>query len=298
MGNAEMAPHIYLMPYPYAKQALLVDGATVTTRPTVPGEGPHQRFASPPWKRYPLRGTATELKGVEKTRVYIADRHPLYREGVRRALSAYPDISVWGDGPPDNSLVAVIEANPPGVLLLDIDPPGLNGLNLARQVKKRSPGTGIIILGPYWDDEHLFQAIRAGAAGYASKDITPAELADLVRRVGRGQYPINDTVLTRPHVASRVLHQFQEISVMGKEVEEFFSPLSPRETEVLTYVASGYSNKEIARILKLSEQTIKNHITSILRKLDANDRTQAVVRALREGWIPLKPESPQEPTSG
>lgn len=224
---------------------------------------------------------------MERIRVFVADRHALFREGIRRVLSAYPDLEVWGEGVPSSELLPELEAGGPGVLLVDIDLPSLQGLDVARLVKRRCPGYGIIVLDPYWDDEHLFRAIKAGAAGYASKDIGPRELVELVRQVGQGRYPINDAVLTRPQVAQRVLRQFQDLSVLGREIQEFMSPLSARELEVLRYVASGYSNKQIAAALNLSEQTIKNHITSILRKLDANDRTQAVVMALRQGWIQM-----------
>ena len=233
---------------------------------------------------------------MERIRVFVADRHALFREGIRRALSDYPDIEVWGEGVPSADLLPELEAGGPGVLIVDIDLPSLQGLEVARLVKRRCPGYGIIVMDPYWDDEHLFQAIKAGAAGYASKDIGPRELVDLVRQVGAGRYPINDTVLNRPQVAARVLRQFQDLSVLGREVQELMSPLSARELEVLRYVASGYSNKQIAAVLNLSEQTIKNHITSILRKLDANDRTQAVVMALRQGWIKM-PEGEEKASS-
>jgi DNA-binding NarL/FixJ family response regulator len=142
------------------------------------------------------------------------------------------------------------------------------------------------------DDEQLFHAIRVGAAAYCTKDAQQDEIIKLIRRVARGEYLINENVLQRPFVASRVLDQFRELSQMETGAEGVFSPLTPREVEILDCVAQGNSNKEIARILNISDQTVKNHITSILRKLAVNDRTQAVIYALRHGWIRLTDESP------
>ncbi len=129
-----------------------------------------------------------------------------------------------------------------------------------------------------------------GAAAYFLKDVDPAILVDAIRKVSQGEYLINDNVLARPMLASRVLKSFRELAIGEPETEPLFVPLSAREVEVLDYIAKGNSNKEIARVLKISDQTVKNHITSILRKLAVNDRTQAVVYALRRGWIKMDPE--------
>ena len=117
-----------------------------------------------------------------------------------------------------------------------------------------------------------------------NKETTPDQLIDTIRRVAHGQYPINESLITRPSVANKVLQQFQELSLQSETV---ISPLTRRETEVLDYIAQGYLNKQIAAELDISEQTIKNHVTSILRKLNANARTEAVVLALKQGIITL-----------
>ena len=149
-------------------------------------------------------------------------------------------------------------------------------------------GDGVAVLGVlHEDDEQLFHAIRVGASAYAIKDIAAQELISLIRRVGRGEYLINENVLSRPFVASKVLDQFRELASLDEASDTVFSPLTPREVEILDCVARGNSNKEIARLLSISDQTVKNHITSILRKLAVNDRTQAVIYALRHGWIKL-----------
>ena len=114
---------------------------------------------------------------------------------------------------------------------------------------------------------------------------TPEEMIHTIERVAQGEYLINDSVLAKPVLASRVLKSFRDLATGDQEVEPLFIPLSAREVEVLDYIAKGNSNKEIARALSISDQTVKNHITSIMRKLAVNDRTQAVVYALRQGWI-------------
>jgi len=224
---------------------------------------------------------------VNRIELVIVDDHPLFRRGIRWSLEHEADLVVVGEAGDGPSAVQQIETTSPDVVLIDINMPQMSGLEVTRIVKRRQPQTGVIILTMHEDDEQLFHAIRVGAAAYATKDIEATELIRLIRRVARGEYLINDTVLSRPFVASRVLEQFREMSQMGNGPEGVFSPLTPREVEILDCVAQGNSNKEIARILSISDQTVKNHITSILRKLAVNDRTQAVIFALRHGWIKL-----------
>ena len=155
----------------------------------------------------------------------------------------------------------------------------------------------IIILTPSKDEERLFQAIKVGAAAYFTRNITPDELIDAIRKVSHGEYLIDEDVLAKPELATRVLDTFRKMGSTVEEEEEeedetknIYSPLSSREVEILDYIARGNSNKEIAKSLKISDQTVKNHITSILKKLSVNDRTAAVVHALRHGWIKMHTE--------
>ncbi|UCG82720.1 MAG: response regulator transcription factor [Dehalococcoidia bacterium] len=224
---------------------------------------------------------------MDITSVFIVDRQTIYRQGVRQALSADDSISVVGDCPPGSEALTLVEAFAPNVVLLDVDLPLLRGLDIGRQITTRCPQSALICLTSSPDDDQLFQAIRSGAAAYLSKEISAEELAHAIKRIKKGDRPINETLLTRPRAAEHVLRQFQDLSLMGKAMETLATPLTPRETETLKYVAEGYSNKQIAHVLGISEQTIKNHITSILDKLDANDRTHAVVLALRQGWIDI-----------
>jgi DNA-binding NarL/FixJ family response regulator len=224
-------------------------------------------------------------------KLLIVDDHPLFRQGVRSALSIYDDIEIVADVSSGEDAITWLMAAPPNrepsVVLVDLNLPGISGLELTRQLRHQYPSLGVVMLSIHEGDEHAFNALQAGAADYHSKDITPKDLADILRRVARGEYVIND-VVEKPKVASRLLSQFRSLPVdysMPEADFALFQPLSDREIEVLERIAAGGSNKEIADILGISTQTVKNHISSILRKLSLNDRTQAVLYALRRGWI-------------
>jgi two-component system response regulator DegU len=175
---------------------------------------------------------------------------------------------------------------PPDVALLDIDGSADPGLTLARKIKQHSPRIAIVVLASNPSDEQLFEVLKGQAASYLSKETTADNLVETIRRVAHGEHPINESLTTRPKVAEQVLLQFQELS-RRTEAEPFISPLTPREMEILKYIGQGYLNKQIAVELGISEQTIKNHVTSILRKLNANARTEAVVLALKQGLITI-----------
>jgi len=220
-----------------------------------------------------------------KIKVIVADRQPLFRKGIEYFLKEAEDITISAEASSESELLAKVVYEIPDVVLLDIS---LNseGMELARVVKQHVPSVAVIVMAPAPNDEGLFMAIKARAAGYVSRDISSDELINIIRRASRGEYPLNDSFLSQPKVAAQVLEQFQDFS-WGKGVETFVSPLTPRETQILNYMAKGYLNKQIAGMLDISEQTIKNHVTSILRKLDANARTQAVITAVRRGIISL-----------
>lgn len=213
------------------------------------------------------------------------DDHPLFLRGVRLTLEDSSEFDVVGEAADGQRAITLSEQLQPDVILIDINLPGMNGLEVSRVIKRRQPQTAIIILSVYEDDEQLFSAIKAGAAAYSAKDISPERLVEMVRQVARGNYIINENVLSKPIVAKRVLNQFRELANAESENEPIFAPLTNREVEILDCIARGNSNKEIARNLSISDQTVKNHITSILKKLNANDRTQAVIMALKHGWI-------------
>jgi len=214
----------------------------------------------------------------------IIDKQAFFRAGVRQALSQQSDFKILDCDPADEPL-ELIETNSPDVVLLDIDFPALSGLELGKKIARRYPNIRAVMLSPDPNDEELFEVIKTGAVAYLNKNTTTEELVSIIRRACRGEYPINDSLLARPGVAEHVLKQFQDIVSVGKIMETITAPLTHRETQILNYIAEGNSNKRIAHILEISEQTIKNHVSSILRKLNANDRAHAVALAMRNGWI-------------
>jgi DNA-binding NarL/FixJ family response regulator len=227
---------------------------------------------------------------VKALRVILVDDHPLFRQGVRHVLDGVQGIQIIGEASDGQMAIQMADALAPDVILCDVNLPGLNGLEATRVVRRRNPHIAVIILTVHEDDEQLFQAIKVGAAAFSTKDVGQDKLVDMVRRVGRGEYLINENVSTKPFVASRLLKQFRDLAAMDRDEEGLFAPLTSREIEILDCIARGMSNKAIARNLHISDQTVKNHITSILRKLMVNDRTQAVVYALRRGWIKISDE--------
>ena len=224
----------------------------------------------------------------QKIKVLIADAQPMFLRGIEAVLSKEADLDICGQATAGEELCHKVDTLIPDVILLDINMNGGNGLELGRTVKQLLPSVALIIITPQTSNEELFNVIKVRAAGYLERDVDTAELVNTVRRAAAGSHPINDTFVARPEVAKQVLQQFQEIT-WGKELETFVSPLTPRETEILQHMAKGYLNKQIAQTLCISEQTIKNHITSILRKLDANARTEAVVTAIKRGLITITP---------
>ena len=191
----------------------------------------------------------------DKTTILLVDDHALFRVGMRNILEREDDF------------VIVAEADD------------------SRSAIDRALETSPNVLAVSEDEDALFDAIKAGAAAFILKDVGPDDLVTIIRRVSSGEYLINDKVFAKPAVASRVLKEFRELAVYGQEAAPIFAPLSPREVEILDNIAQGMTNKQVAYALSISEQTVKNHMSSILRKLSVNDRTQAVVYAMRQGWI-------------
>ncbi len=218
---------------------------------------------------------------MDRIRVMIIDEHAFYRAGVREALSSQSDIDIVECDPTDDCL-ASIEHNSPDVVLLGSDLASLSSLDLSRKITQHHPNTRVIVLSPSPDDTELFEVIKTAAVACLNKNTAAEDLAHTIRRARAGEYPINESVMTRPMVAKQVLNQFNGFK---RSIQDLAAPLTKRERQILTYVAEGNSNKQIAYILEISEQTIKNHVSAILRKLNANDRAHAVALALRSGWI-------------
>jgi two-component system, NarL family, response regulator DegU len=228
---------------------------------------------------------------VDKITVVVIDEQELFRAGVCQVLSQNPGFAVLECAPSDDTL-RLIETTMPNIVLLSCQLTAHGGLELGKRIARCSPNTRVIMLSPDPDDEELFQVIKTSAVACVNRNASAGELVTTIRRVCNGEYPIHEIVMTRPAVARRVLRQFEEIhSVGGMAVEALSVPLTVRETQILGYVANGNTNKQIARALQISEQTIKNHISAILRKLNANDRAHAVVLAIRRGWISAEIET-------
>jgi len=223
---------------------------------------------------------------MEKIKVFILSSQSLFRQGVRQSLDSASGIEISGEAGVSDEVLPTMESSLPDIVLVDIDAPAENGLKLARRVRQRLPNIGVVVLTSSTDDDQLFQAIKAQAAAYLSKEVSAEQLLDAVRRTAQGEHPINESLTKRPKVAEQVLHHFQELS-LGEGTEVVIAPVTPREREILTYMAQGYLNKQIVYTLKISEQTVKNHVTSILRKLNANARTQAVVEAIKQGLVSI-----------
>ena len=218
---------------------------------------------------------------MDKIKVMIVDEQAFFRAGVRQVLSQQSDLEIL-DCAPNQDTLGLIEANLPDVALLGSNLATLSGLELSGKIARHYPNTKVIVLSPDPNDEELFEVIKTAAVACLSKNTAAEELANTIRRACNGEYPINESLITRPMVARHVLNQFQH---MRRTMEAVVAPLTPRETQILNYIADGNTNKQIARILEISEQTIKNHVSAILRKLNANDRAHAVVLAIRHGWI-------------
>ena len=231
------------------------------------------------------RGGPDRRAAGERTHILIVDDHALMRVGMRNILEREPDFVVVGEADDSRSAIEAAAELSPDIILMDLTLPPPGGIETTQRIKRELPASAIVVLSTDEDEDALFDAIKAGAAAFILKDVSPDDLVTIIRRVVAGEYLINDKVFSKPAVASRVLKEFRELAVYGQEAAPIFAPLSPREVEILDNIAQGMTNKQVAYALSISEQTVKNHMSSILRKLSVNDRTQAVVYAMRQGWI-------------
>ncbi|MBA3778984.1 MAG: response regulator transcription factor [Chloroflexi bacterium] len=231
------------------------------------------------------RGGPDRRNPEAKTKILLVDDHALFRVGMRNILEREPDFEIVPDAEDSRSAFDMAAEHTPDIVLMDLSLPAPGGIETTQRVKREVPSAGIIVLAVSEDEDQLFDAIKAGAAAFILKDVGPDDLVTIIRRVSAGEYLINDKVFAKPSVAGRVLKEFRELAVYGQEAAPIFAPLSPREVEILDNIAQGMTNKQVAYALSISEQTVKNHMSSILRKLSVNDRTQAVVYAMKQGWI-------------
>lgn len=227
-----------------------------------------------------MEKSSSEETGIQ---VVIVDDHPFFREGIREVLSAESDISVVAEAETGDEALEIIPDINPDVTLMDVNLPGMNGMQVTKQLKDHYPMLKFIILTAYDDDEQIYHAIRIGASAYFAKDVAPEQLISTIRAVAGGYYVIQDRRMTPDQVETWLLECYQRFG--AEPDDDIFSPLTAREMDVLELIIEGLSNKGIAYRLGISKQTVKNHVTSILAKLGLSDRTQAAIYALRRGWV-------------
>ena len=205
-------------------------------------------------------------------RVVIADDHAVVRQGLRTYLELQDDVDVVAEAADGDAAVAAAERHGPDVVLLDLAMPRLDGVAALRELRERAPTARVIVLTSFGEDDRLFAALRAGAAGFLLKDTEPADIVRAIRDAHAGHSPLS------PATATRVV---EELARGGRP--RAMDLLTPRELDVLRLIARGRSNKRIALELGVAEKTVKTHVGHVLSKLGLSDRTQAALYAVREG---------------
>jgi DNA-binding NarL/FixJ family response regulator len=217
---------------------------------------------------------------MDKIKVLIADDHAVVREGTRQILEQEPDIDVIAEAADGEEAVRLAGSSRPDVAIIDIAMPGIDGIEATRQIKSLYPSVAVLILSAYDDDQFVFSLLEAGAAGYLLKSIRGRELVDAVRQVHAGESVLH------PAIARKVLNRF--VPAVDKPSRQRPSDmLSEREIEVLRLATRGLSNQDIADELCLSLRTVQAHLGHIFNKLQVSSRTEAVVHALKQGWVTL-----------
>lgn len=237
---------------------------------------------------------------MAEIKIVLIDDHPLFREGVKKALTSFPDILVIGEAGTGADGLSLIRSLRPDIAVLDINLPDENGLQITRRILSENIDVKIILLTGYMDSDQPLHAFRAGVFAFCTKDIEHEQLAEIIRLVASGKWVYEGQAMDAEEKKAWLegqLFRGTDENATGQR----FSPLTHRESEILHLVARGLTNKQIGYLLGISEQTVKNHLTSLLRKIGAGDRTQAVVYALKHGWIRL-PEGEEpidaSPSSG
>lgn len=230
---------------------------------------------------------------MDPIKLLIVDDHPLFRQGLVDVLETDPGLRVVAQAADGEVAIGFAREYRPDIILMDVNLPNANGLRVTRHILNELPQTKVVILTGYDDAEQVFHALRLGAAAYCSKDIPPEGLLNTVHSVYNGNYVVHGQVMTYEEVIGWVQQRLGRYNYpLDEQAADSYTPLSPREMEILEMVTRGSSNKEIAFRLNISQQTVKNHMTAILRKLHVEDRTQAAVYALRHGWVRLDSSAP------
>ncbi|QQZ10255.1 response regulator [Heyndrickxia vini] len=224
------------------------------------------------------------------TKIAIIDDHQLFREGVKRILEFEKTFEIVAEGEDGASALQLIEQTKPDVVLMDINMPNKNGIEATRQLVETYPDTRVIILSIHDDENYVTHALKTGATGYLLKEMDSDALIDAVKVVAEGGSYLH------PKITRNLVEEFRRLANRqstgtGYQQPEVVRPLhllTPRECEVLQLLADGKSNRVIGETLYISEKTVKNHVSNILQKMSANDRTQAVVSAIKNGWVEVR----------
>ena len=226
-----------------------------------------------------------------QTRIAIVDDHELFREGLKRIFDLEDEFMVVAEGRTGREAIRIAGEQKPEILIMDINMPDMNGIEATKQLSLLSPETRVLILSIHDDESYITHALEAGASGFLLKEVASTELISAVRAVAK------DGAYLHPKVTTNVLKEYRRLlqfkgEQAGRGIESrtddpVYQLLSRREVEVLHLLADGRSNRDISDMLFISEKTVKNHVSSVLRKMDVNDRTQAVVDAIRRGWVEI-----------
>ncbi|MFT8872898.1 MAG: response regulator transcription factor [Sporolactobacillus sp.] len=225
------------------------------------------------------------------TTIALVDDHRLFREGVKRILDMEEDFQVVAEGDDGSGVESLVERTKPDIVLMDINMPNMNGVEATRRLVEKYPGIKVIILSIHDDESYVTHVIKVGALGYLLKEMDADSMIEAVRIVARGGAYIH------PKVTYSLVNEFRRLATQGVRFEpsgfrdlEYRPPLhilTHRECEVLQLMADGKSNRAIGDHLYISEKTVKNHVSNILQKMNVDDRTQAVVQAIKNGWVKL-----------
>ena len=219
---------------------------------------------------------------MSKIRILLADDHVLVRQGTRELLELEDDLEVVGEAGDGEEAVRLAIIQRPDVAIMDISMPKLNGIEATKQIKARYPSIAVLVLTAYDDDQYIFALLEAGAAGYLLKDVPADELIKAVRAVYAGESVLH------PVVARKVVNRFAQPADKRTEGQSALDELTEREMEVLGLAAKGMMNREIAQELVISVRTVQVHLSNVFSKMRVGSRTEAVLQALRNGWITLE----------
>lgn len=220
--------------------------------------------------------------------VLIVDDHPLFREGVRRVLERELDLTVVGEVEEGDKALAAARKLRPQVILMDVNLPHVNGIQLTRDLKSAVAGTAVVVVTAHNDESQRLHALRAGANAYFPKDVLPTELVSGIRLAAQDRYLVDGQAISQEQLRSWIERRVMELEMEYLGSGSRYLPLTARQLDIVKLIALGNSNEKVAEVLGISEQTVKNHLSAVFRKLGVHDRTQAVIYALRHGWLRLE----------